>query len=72
VAANAKLRDRSAAIVADVVGCPVGTAYEALAACEWNARAAVLNLVADLAPAAAVQRAVTDRSLRETLVALEA
>jgi N-acetylmuramic acid 6-phosphate etherase len=71
VAANAKLRDRSAGIVAEIVGCPVETAYRALADCDWNARAAVLQLVAGLASDAAADRAASHRSLREALAALE-
>jgi N-acetylmuramic acid 6-phosphate etherase len=71
VAANAKLRERSAAIVAEIAGCPVEAAYEALTACEWNGRAAVLRLATGLAPALAIESAAAHRSLREALVALQ-
>jgi N-acetylmuramic acid 6-phosphate etherase len=67
IAANAKLRDRSAAIVAEIAGCSQTQAQDALAACSWNARAAVLYLVAALTPAQAVEQAAAHRSLREAL-----
>jgi N-acetylmuramic acid 6-phosphate etherase len=71
VAANAKLRERSAAIVAEIAGCPAETAYEALTACGWNGRAAVLQLVAGLTPARALESAAAHDSLREALAALQ-
>jgi N-acetylmuramic acid 6-phosphate etherase len=71
VAANAKLRKRSVAIVAEIAGCPAEAAYEALTACAWNGRAAVLQLVAGLSPALATESAAAHHSLREALVALE-
>jgi N-acetylmuramic acid 6-phosphate etherase len=67
VAANAKLRDRSAGIVAEIAECSVAEARDALEACWWNARAAVLYLVAGLTPAQAVEGAAAHRSLREAL-----
>jgi N-acetylmuramic acid 6-phosphate etherase len=70
VAANAKLRKRSVAIVAEIAGCPAEAAYEALTACGWNGRAAVLQLVAGLTPALATESAAAHHSLREALVAL--
>ncbi len=67
VAANAKLRDRAAAIVAQIAGRPDADARTALSACEGNARAAVLNLVTGCPPADAVRRAAAHRSLRAAL-----
>jgi N-acetylmuramic acid 6-phosphate etherase len=67
VAANAKLRERSAGIVAQIAGCSVDAARHALATCDWNARAAVLHLVAGLSPEQAAQRAAAHPSLRAAL-----
>jgi N-acetylmuramic acid 6-phosphate etherase len=67
VAANAKLRARSAGIVAEISGCPPPAAWAALESCGWNARAAVLQLVAGLDPAAATARAAAYPSLRAAL-----
>jgi N-acetylmuramic acid 6-phosphate etherase len=67
VAANAKLRDRAAAIVAQIAGCPDPEARAALAACDGNARAAVLHLVTGCTPADAGARAAAHRSLRAAL-----
>lgn len=67
VAANAKLRRRSAAIVAEIAGCADHTAAAALAACGGNARAAVLHLVLGLDPATARSRAAQHASLRDAL-----
>jgi N-acetylmuramic acid 6-phosphate etherase len=67
VPANTKLRGRSAGIVAEIAGCPVPEAWAALEACDWNARAAVLHLVAGLAPEQAAQRATAHPSLRAAL-----
>lgn len=64
---NAKLRDRAAGIVAEIVGCAHGEAVHALAACDGNARAAVLQLSLELPPAAAVERAANHRTLRAAL-----
>jgi N-acetylmuramic acid 6-phosphate etherase len=69
VAANAKLRARSAGIVAEIAGCTQQEAWDALEACWWNARAAVLHLVAGLAPDQAVERAGAHESLRAALAA---
>ncbi len=69
VAANAKLRERSAGIVAEISGCPPAAAWAGLEACDWNARAAVLHLVAGLAPHEATQRAAAHVSLRDALAA---
>ncbi|HTZ43551.1 MAG TPA: N-acetylmuramic acid 6-phosphate etherase [Jatrophihabitans sp.] len=70
VAANEKLRRRSAAIVAEIAGCDDEAAHRALAACGWQARAAVLQLAAGLAPDAARATAGAHRSLREALGSL--
>jgi N-acetylmuramic acid 6-phosphate etherase len=65
--ANAKLRDRSAGIVAEIAGCDIAEATRALAACDGNARAAVLHLSLGLAPDEAAARAATHRTLRAAL-----
>lgn len=67
VAANAKLRDRAAGIVAEIAGCSPGAATDALTACHGNARAAVLHLVRGLSPAEAIERAAAHDSLRAAL-----
>jgi N-acetylmuramic acid 6-phosphate etherase len=67
VPANAKLRARSAGIVADIAGCDPSTAQAALAACGGNARAAVLHIVLGLAPVDAVARAAEHSTLRAAL-----
>jgi N-acetylmuramic acid 6-phosphate etherase len=69
VGANAKLRDRVAGIVADVAGCSPERAAEAVAACDGNARAAVLVLVHRLEPGTAVSTAAAHRTLRDALAA---
>ncbi|HEU5265487.1 MAG TPA: N-acetylmuramic acid 6-phosphate etherase [Jatrophihabitans sp.] len=65
--ANAKLRERAAAIVAEIAGCDQSTAATALSACSGSARAAVLHVVLQLDPAAALARAARFASLREAL-----
>lgn len=67
VAANAKLRDRCAGIVAEIAGCSAHDARDALEACGWNARAAVVHLVTGLPPAQAAERAGAHVSLRAAL-----
>lgn len=67
--ANAKLRRRAAAIVADIAGCAPEQAGQALAACADDARAAVLHLVLGLDPKAARGRAAAHSSLRAALAA---
>jgi N-acetylmuramic acid 6-phosphate etherase len=67
VPANAKLRARSAGIVAEIAGCSAADAWTALEACAWNARAAVLHLAAGLAPREALERAAAHPSLRAAL-----
>jgi len=67
VPANAKLRDRSAGLVAGIAGCPEPQAREALERCHWNARAAVLTLVGGLAPDAALAAAAAHPTLRGAL-----
>lgn len=67
VPANAKLRARSAGIVAEIAACPAPEAWAALEACGWNARAAVLHLVAGLTPEQAAGRAAEHVSLRAAL-----
>lgn len=67
VGANAKLRERSAGIVADIAGCDRPTARATLAACGGNARAAVLVIQRGLDPAAAAARAAQQATLRAAL-----
>jgi N-acetylmuramic acid 6-phosphate etherase len=69
VAANEKLQRRSAGIVAEIADVPEERAWTALEACGWQARAAVLHLVLDLAPDAAIARAAAYPSLRAALTA---
>lgn len=70
VAANAKLRDRSAGQVADIVGCDLPAARDALERCGWDARAAVLHLVAGLPPQDAVRCAAEHLTLRAAMAAV--
>lgn len=67
VAANAKLRDRAAGIVADVAGCDAETATAALLACNGNARAAVISLVRGVTPTQALAIAADHPRLRAAL-----
>lgn len=67
VAANAKLRERSAGIVAEIAGVDPQRARAALQACRWNARAAVLHLAVGLPPEAAAAHAQAHASLRDAL-----
>lgn len=67
LAANAKLRDRAADIVAEIAECSADEARHALAACGGSARAAVLQLVRRLSPADAIERADAHDSLRAAL-----
>jgi N-acetylmuramic acid 6-phosphate etherase len=69
VAANAKLRARSAGIVADIAGCSAETAARALAECAGSARAAVLHLLLGVPAPEAVAQAARHRSLRDALAA---
>ncbi|SHM52279.1 N-acetylmuramic acid 6-phosphate etherase [Cryptosporangium aurantiacum] len=69
VPANAKLRARSAGLVAEIVGCPPDQALGVLDECEGNARAAVLRLTAGLTPAEAAALAAGHRTLRSALAA---
>jgi N-acetylmuramic acid 6-phosphate etherase len=67
VAANAKLRERALGIVAEIAGRSPADAAAALAACDDDARAAVLHLVHDLSPDVAKAAAATAPSLRALL-----
>jgi N-acetylmuramic acid 6-phosphate etherase len=67
VAANAKLRERALDIVAEIAGRSPADAAAALAACDDDARAAVLHLVHDLSPDVAKAAAATAPSLRALL-----
>ena len=65
--ANAKLQDRLAGIVAEIVGCTSSEAAAAVDACGGNGRAAVLHLVRGLSPADAIREAAGHASLRSAL-----
>jgi N-acetylmuramic acid 6-phosphate etherase len=67
VPANAKLRHRAAAIVAEIAAVELAEAEDALRRCADDARAAVLLLVASLDPDAARRRAAAHPSLRSAL-----
>ena len=69
VAANEKLRERAAGIVAEVAGCSMDDAFAALLACGGDARAAAVHLVRGLPPDAARDRAAAHVSLRAALEA---
>jgi N-acetylmuramic acid 6-phosphate etherase len=69
VAANEKLRQRVVDLVHDIASCPPEEALAALVACDWNARAAVLQLMGGLAPDAAVSAAADHLSLRAAITA---
>jgi N-acetylmuramic acid 6-phosphate etherase len=66
-AANTKLRQRAAGIVADIVGCSQDAAAAALEACDGNTRAAVVHLVLGLAPAEAASHVGRFITLRDSL-----
>ena len=53
VAANAKLRDRAAGVVAEIAGCDVADRAAAVDACDGNTRAAVVSVVSGVSPAQA-------------------
>jgi N-acetylmuramic acid 6-phosphate etherase len=65
--ANAKLRDRAAAVVADIAESSADQARGALERCGDNARAAVVHLVSGLAPADAAAVAARHPRLRDAL-----
>lgn len=65
--ANAKLRARAAGIVAEIAGCDIATADQALTVCGDSARAAVLHLVLDIDPAEAKSRAAEHATLRDAM-----
>jgi N-acetylmuramic acid 6-phosphate etherase len=67
VAANAKLRERALGIVAEIAGRSPADAAAALAACDDDARAAVLHLVHNVSPDVAKAAAATASSLRGAL-----
>ena len=69
VPANEKLRDRAAGIVAEIAQCSPAAAATALAACDGDARAAVVHLVRGLAPADARALVAAHPSLRAALEA---
>jgi N-acetylmuramic acid 6-phosphate etherase len=66
-AANTKLRQRAAGIVADIVGCSQDQAAAALEACDGNTRAAVVHLVLGLDPDQAATHASRFITLRDSL-----
>jgi len=65
--ANAKLRARAAAIVADIAGCSADRAWAALDACGNDTRVAVVHLVSGVDPAAAAAVVARHRRLRQAL-----
>jgi N-acetylmuramic acid 6-phosphate etherase len=69
VAANDKLRNRVAAVVA--AGAAVGPdlAWQALVSCRWNARAALVHLSTGLDPAESAALAAAHRTVREAIAA---
>jgi N-acetylmuramic acid 6-phosphate etherase len=67
IPANAKLRERAAGIAAEIAGSPLEQARAALAACDWNTRAAILCLVGGLSPAEATERAAAHATLQAAL-----
>jgi N-acetylmuramic acid 6-phosphate etherase len=67
VTANAKLQERAAAVVAEVAGCDLATAREAVSACEGNTRAAVVRVLSGVSPAQAAALVAAHRSLRDAL-----
>ena len=67
VPANAKLRERAAGIAAEIAGTSMDEARAAMAACDWNTRAAVLHLVGDLSPTEAIRRAASHTTLQAAL-----
>jgi N-acetylmuramic acid 6-phosphate etherase len=67
VAANAKLRARSADIVAEIADCGNDAATDAISACGGSARAAVLCLEFGLPPGQALAAAARHRSLRDAV-----
>lgn len=70
VAANDKLRHRVSGVVAASTGMSADQAWQALERCDWNARAAIVHLVAGLDPAAAAQLAGQHRTVRAALEAV--
>jgi len=69
VPANEKLRERAAGIVAEIAQCSPAAAATALAACDGDARAAVVHLVRGLPPADARALVAAHPSLRAALEA---
>jgi N-acetylmuramic acid 6-phosphate etherase len=67
VTANTKLRDRAAAVVAEIGGCDLATSRAAMEACGGDARTAVVHVVTGLPPAEAAARVQAHRTLREAL-----
>jgi N-acetylmuramic acid 6-phosphate etherase len=67
VPANAKLRDRAVSIAAEIAGTSLDDARKALAACDWNTRAAILHLTAGLPPDEARHRAAEHATLQAAL-----
>lgn len=70
VPANAKLRERAAGIAAEIAGSSLDDARAALAACDWNTRAAVLSLISGLSPDDARERAAAYDTLQGALDSL--
>jgi N-acetylmuramic acid 6-phosphate etherase len=67
VTANDKLRERAAGVVAEVAGCDLPTARDAIRACGGEVRVAIVHVVTGIDPVAAAARAAAHRTLREAL-----
>jgi len=70
VAANDKLRRRVCGVVAASTGQDEPTAWSALQRCDWNARAAIVHLLAGLDPAEAAEVVARHRTVRQALAAV--
>jgi N-acetylmuramic acid 6-phosphate etherase len=67
VAANEKLRDRVVDLVVEISGCVPAAGLAALVACEWDARAAIVQLVCGVTPAQARDKAAAHLTLRDAI-----
>lgn len=67
VAANEKLRGRVVELVVEIAGCAPDAGLAALVACDWDARAAIVQLVRGLPPAQARSEAAAYLTLRDAI-----
>jgi len=65
--ANEKLRQRVATAISKVTGSGFEQAWQALVACDWHARAAIVHLETGLDPAEAKARADRHRTVRDAI-----